>query len=301
MRKIVFIISFCFLLLSTLHAQTVADSSTSSSAQYNLLLSNRAFGLSYGKENHHVSYLSPLLYSGKSLEFWCETTKRKKKKRGDFYSVINNRVHASSLEPTNESTQMNSYYDVFDFHYYYDLMLSPKFHMLCGAYMGFEFGVDMLMSNTNNPVYVRANLDLIGLSLRPTLCIKAKRRLVKLYDQLDFRLAGMVFSPTYTQLYYDLTLPDYDKKEFLDFNSLSEKIRFANKLMMELPLRRTTLRLGMLAERSKSMINMIDNRTTNIQAIVGLSYDYFHLKGRVRRAQWQTLINNSPEIKTVFE
>ena len=64
MRKFVFIISFIFFFLTTLHAET-SDSAS-------VRLGNRAFGLGLGRETHHVSYLSPLLYSGTTFEFWNE-------------------------------------------------------------------------------------------------------------------------------------------------------------------------------------------------------------------------------------
>ena len=184
MRNFVFIISFIFFFLTTLHAET-SDSAS-------VRLGNRAFGLGLGRETHHVSYLSPLLYSGTTFEFWNETIKHQKAGKCDFYSLVNNRVSMSNMMPTNESTEMSSYYDVFEYHYFYDWKLSPKFHMLCGAYAGFEFGADLLFSNSNNPVYIRADLSLLGLSFRPTLCVRTKRRLIKISDQFDLRLAGVV-------------------------------------------------------------------------------------------------------------
>ncbi len=284
MKRFSLIFSFIFICLTTLLAESVDSTS--------VRLGNRAFGFGIGKETHHVSYLSPLLYSGTAFEFWNETIKNHKHDSSDFYSVLNNRVHFSPSSPNSESTVMDIVYDVFKFHEYYDVKLTPDFHLLCGAYAGFEFGVDMLMSNSNNPVYVRADLNLLGLSLCPTLCVRTKRRLIKFSNQLDLRLAGIVFSPTYTQLYYDLTLPDYDRKEFFDFNSFSEKFRVEDKFMVELQMRRRTLRLGLLLDRSKSEINSIDNRTTNIQGLIGWSFDYYHLKGR---------LNRDSRFSTVFE
>lgn len=275
MRRLSLIFSLIFIFSTTLLAESVDSTS--------IRLGNRAFGFGIGKEKHHVSYLSPLLYSGSSFEFWNETTKNQKFKSSDFYSVLNNRIHFSPLSPESESTLMEAIYDVFKYHEYYDLKLTRNFHLLLGAYAGFEFGVDMLMSNSNNPLYVRADLNLLGLSLNPTLCFRTKRRLIKISNQFDLRLAGIVFSPTYTQLYYDLTLPDYDRKEFFDLNSFSEKIRVEDKFMVELQLRRRTLRLGLLWDRSKSEINFIDNRTTNIQGLIGWSFDYYHLQGRLDR------------------
>ena len=270
--------------MTTLHAET-SDSAS-------VRLGNRAFGIGVGRESHHVSFLSPLLYSGETYEFWNETIKRQSVGKSDFYSLVNNRVSMTYMMPTNESTEMSSYYDVFEYHLFYDWKLTPRFHMLCGAYAGVEFGADLLFSNSNNPIYIRADWTMLGLSFRPTLCVRTKRRLIKFSDQFDLRMAGVVFSPTYTQLYYDLTLEEYDKSEFLDFNSLSEKVRISNKLMVELPLRKTTLRLGMLVERSKSMVNMIDNRTTSVQALVGWSYDYYNVSGR---------LNRDSRFTTVFE
>ncbi len=254
-------------------------------------MNNRAFGIGVGGEKHHVSYLSPLLYSGTSLEFWYENIIRHSKGDKDFYRLLNNRAHVGFLYPTHEGADLNPIFELFEFHEYYDWKVTPKFHFLCGAYVGYELGVDMMMSNSNNPLYLRFDLSL-GLSLRPTLCLHTKRRLIKLSDQMDLRLGGLVMSPTYTQLYYDLTLPDYDRSEFFDLNSFPEKLRFVNKLMVELPLRRNTLRLGLLTERSQSMINLIDNRTTNIQALWGVSFDYYHLKGR---------LDKDSKFVTVFE
>ena len=286
MKRLVSVISFVFICFATLIAQT----STISTDTAIVRLANRAFGLGFGREIHHVSYLSPLKYKGRTYEFWNETIKNQNRGKHDFYSIVNNRVHYSSLMPKSESSLINAMYDVFEFHKFYDLKVSSKFHLLCGAYAGFEIGLDMNLSNTNNPVYIRGDLNLIGLSVRPTMCLqsksthpRSKQRKIKVSDQFDFRLAGITFSPTYTQLYYDLTLPDYDKSEFFDLNSFSEKIRMSYKVMLEVPLRNRTLRVGMLAERSKSMINNIDNRTTNIQLLLGFSYDYYHIKGWLKK------------------
>lgn len=299
MKRLVSVISFCLIYLSTLYAETKYDT-ISKDSTYCYNLSNRAFGVGFGKEKHHVSYLSPLLYQGRGMEFWYENIKPHFKKN-KFYSLLSDRVDVALMMPLNESWQMESYYDVFEYHYFYDLKAKGQFHFLCGVYSGFEFGTDMMLSNSNNPIYIRGELNLLGLSLRPTLCIQTKRRLIKLSDQFDFRLAGITFSPTYTQLYYDLSLKDYDKSEFFDLNSLPEKVRFANKLMAEIPLKKMTLRVGMLAERSKSMINMIDNRTTNVQALLGFSFDYIHLSGRLKKENFQECINKNIELKTVFE
>lgn len=294
MKRISLIISFICFFLTTLFAET----RDSISVNNNIRMGNRAFGLGMGRSNHHISYLSPLLYSGPSYSFWSETIKSKSK---NLYSLLNNHVYISNMMPTNESTEMNSYYDDFQYNICYDWNIVHNFHMLCGAYAGFEMGVDMLMSNSNNPIYVRANLDLLGLTLRPTLCVQTKRRLIKISDQFNFRMAGIVFSPTYTQLYYDLILDEYDRSEFFDFNSFSEKVSFSNKLMIELPLRKTTLRIGLLAERTKSMIHLIDNRTTAVQALIGFSYDYFHLKGRLSKSHLQEIMKQSTQFETVFE
>jgi len=302
MKRLSLVISILFFSLLTLQAQTTVDTLYKESDRVlTIRLNNRAFGLGFGRQTHHVSYLSPLLYSGKDYEFWFENIKPHVIKNNLFYSVVNNRVSVSVMTPTNESFYLDSYYDVFEYHYYYDKRIINNFHILCGAYAGFEGGTDMMLSNSNNPVYVRVEFNLLGLSFRPTLQFQTKRRIIKLSDQFAFRLAGINFSPTYTQLYYDLTLKDYDKSEFFDFNSLSEKVRFANKLMAEIPLKKMTLRVGMLAERSKSMINMIDNRTTNVQVLFGFSYDYIHFSGRINKMKSQEFLNTKPDFKIEIE
>ena len=139
----------------------------------------------------------------------------------------------------------------------------------------------------NNPNFYSIELNLLGLSLRPTLCIQTNRRLIKISNQFDLRLAGFVFYPTTNQSF----LCD-DLKDVIDFNSFSEKFHFSDKLTVDLPLRKTTLRLGMLVERSKSMIFNVDNRSLNVQGIVGFSFDYLTSSGR---------LNRKKQLKTIFE
>lgn len=289
MERIVCVLSFCLVFLTTVFAEETPDSL---SVKNDIGLSkNFSFGLGFGRESHHVSYLSPLLYSGKPTEIWAERINRKIKGDKDFFSLTNLRLHRSSLSASNKENEMEASHITFEYHYFYDWKMAPNFHMLCGAYSGGEFGADLMMSKLwvgNNPTYIRAEVNLLGLSFRPTLCVKTKRRVIKISNQFDLRLAGLTYTPTYTQLYMD----DNDLSEYIDFNSFSEKIRFSNKFTVDLPLRKTTLRLGMLVERSKSNIDLIDNRTLNVQALVGFSFDYLTKSGR---------LNKNSQLKTIFE
>lgn len=122
--------------------------------------------------------------------------------------------------------------------------------------------------------------------------IQTKRRILKISNQFDLRLAGLTISPTYTQSIVDIYSDGYSMSDFLDFNLFGEKIGFTNKFMVDVPLRKITMRFGMLAERSKSNIKLIDNRTTNIMAVLGFSFDYRPVMGRR---------NNNPHLKTIFE
>jgi hypothetical protein len=288
MKRIVCVLSFCLAFLTTVFAETPDSLSVKDDIG---LPKNFSFGLGFGRENHHVSYLSPMLYSGSSTEIWAERINRKRKGDEDFFSLANLRLHSGNLISQSDENTMHVRSIMFDYHYYYDWKLAPNFHMLCGGYVGGEFGSDKMESSLwvgNNPEFLRIDISLLGLSFRPTLSIHTKRRVIKISNQFDLRLAGWVHSPIYTQLYSDAE----KFTDYIDFNSFSEKIRFSNKFTVDLPLRRTTLRLGMLVERSKSDINMIDNRTLNVQALVGFSFDYLTKSGR---------LNKSSQFKTIFE
>ncbi|MEE1082484.1 MAG: DUF3316 domain-containing protein [Paludibacteraceae bacterium] len=289
MERIVCVLSFCLVFLTTVFAEETPDSL---SVKDDIGLSkNFSFGIGFGRENHHVSYLSPLLYSGTPAEIWAERINRKRKGDKDFYSLANLRLHSGGLFSQSGENSMHTRSIMFEYHYYYDWKLASNFHMLCGGYVGGEFGSDKMQSSLwigNNPEFKRIDFSLLGLSFRPTLSVQTKRRVIKISNQFDLRLAGLVFSPNYTQLYSDVE----KLTDGVDFNSFSEKIRFSNKFTVDLPLRKTTLRLGMLAERSKSNVNMIDNRTLNVQALVGFSFDYLTKSGR---------LNKNSQLKTIFE
>lgn len=288
MKRIVCVLSFCLAFLTTVFAETPDSLSVKDDIG---LPKNFSFGLGFGRENHHVSYLSPMLYSGTPTEIWAERINRKRKGDKDFFSLANLRLHSGNLISQSDENTMHVRSIMFDYHYYYDWKLAPNFHMLCGGYVGGEFGSDKMESSLwvgNNPEFLRIDISLLGLSFRPTLSIHTKRRVIKISNQFDLRLAGWVHSPIYTQLYSDAE----KFTDYIDFNSFSEKIRFSNKFTVDLPLRRTTLRLGMLVERSKSDINMIDNRTLNVQALVGFSFDYLTKSGR---------LNKLSQFKTIFE
>lgn len=288
MERIVCVLSFCLVFLTTVFAETPDSLFVKDDIG---LSKNFSFGIGFGRENHHVSYLSPMLYSGSPTEIWAERINRKRKGEKDFFSLTNLRLHSSNLISQNDENTMHVRSIMFDYHYYYDWKLAPNFHMLCGGYVGGEFGSDKMESSLwvgNNPEFLRIDISLLGLSFRPTLSFHTKRRVIKISNQFDLRLAGWVHSPYYTQIYSDVE----NLTDAIDFNSFSEKIRFANKLTVDLPLRRTTLRLGMLVERSKSNINMIDNRTLNVQALVGFTFDYLTKSGR---------LNKTSQFKTIFE
>ncbi len=289
MKRIVCVLSFCLVFLTTVFAK---DADSLSVKTDNELKKNFALGMSFGSKTHHVSHLSPLLYSGNGIGLWAERINKKNWRNKDFYSLTNFRFDRSSLSYltlTEQNIMAVSNLEL-DYHLYYDWKLASNFHLLCGGYIGGEFEKNEMQSSLwigNNPNFFSIELNLLGLSLRPTLCIQTNRRLIKISNQFDLRLAGFVFYPTTNQSF----LCD-DLKDVIDFNSFSEKFHFSDKLTVDLPLRKTTLRLGMLVERSKSMIFNVDNRSLNVQGIVGFSFDYLTSSGR---------LNRKKQLKTIFE
>lgn len=278
MKRIFCLLSLCLVFVTNLFAET---SDSLSITDNNRPTTSFSFGLGTGSESHHVSYLSPLLYEGIGHELWAERLKRLEKRGKLFYSSSNLSLRSTYLSALNEANLMHVRTIKFDYHYYYDWKLVPNFNFLLGGYAGLEFGSDELEAGiSNNEHFPRRDFPMLGFSMRPTLCIQTKRRVIKLADQFDFYLAGFSLTPNYTQPYFESELSGSTLFDFYGFNSFIDKFSFTNRLTADIPLRRTTLRLGMVVDRTKSMIKQIDNRTFNVRALAGFSFDYRPITGR---------------------
>ncbi len=287
MKRIFCLLSFGLACMSSLFAETTDSLSVDEDLRPNTSFS---IGIGMGSANRHVSYLSPLLYSGESIELWAERIKRIERRNKTFFSLANLNVQKAFMTPMNEQNEMVSSIYKFDYHYYYDWKLAPKFHMLLGGYADVEYGTDELTTSIgNNPAYLRLDFTLAGITLRPTLCLQAKRRVIRLSNQFDLRLAGITHSPTFTEPYYEMELTGVKKTDFFGFNTFADKFSLSNKFMADIPLRKTTMRLGMSVDRSKSMIKQIDTRSLNVKGILGFSFDYRPVSGRKNKQ------------KTIFE
>ena len=233
------------------------------------------FGL--GRVRQLDTYLSPIEYSGPQLFFINENTRptRLLHERVSFQSTV--QLDFSSTEPASEkATFLGGNFDyAAAWHYRFfgtpygtlPTDRSSRFSLAAGPQLSGLVGGLYNTRNGNNPA--QAYLDVhLAASVQAGFIFRLRKMPVCLRDQLDVPLIGAMFTPAYGQSYYEIfSLGHYDHnvRAAHPFNAPS----FRNKFTVDLPFRRSTLRVGYLVDVRQSHVNDLRRHAYSHAFVIG--------------------------------
>lgn len=242
-------------------------------------LADKVVWFSAGHHHNYDDYLSSLLYKGDALALGFEQSR--------FYSAqyprISNyegaEVHADiDQNPAKNATMYEAFVRGFyGAHYHFNL--SHGFLLRAGAFTNIDLGARALLINGNNPVDAIANSNL-WLSAILSYRLHLGRFSFFLRNHFATPFVGVMFSPKYTETYYDMAyVDDYDGNVVGTW--WGNRWQWRNDLSVDIPLRRiANFRFGFLAERAVTTVNKVETRDMHLSFQVGIVKKFYTFKGK---------------------
>ena len=253
-------------------------------SQESIPLTYRVTQVGYGISNIYDSYLSPLKYTGSNIGLHYEQMKNT--------GLMNGTISAQHLINANYSWSKNntksaSYYTgLLEYNYglLYNLKRAEKLQVLTGIQAGGLVGFVYNTRNGNNPATGKAHIDL-SLSGIVNYKLKIRSQPVNLRYQLSLPFVGAMYSPQFGQSYYEIGLGVTD--DLVHFASFHNYFSARNILSAEIPLNAFNLLFSYHFSFYETRINDLDTRLINNTFFVGFSSNFFIVKGKQKKDNYQ--------------
>lgn len=221
----------------------------------------------FGRVRQLDTYLSPLEYSGAQLLFIKDKLRPTTLLRGrvSFQSAL--QIDFSSTHPASENAD-NLGADIdYAAAWHYHWQPAPRLDLMAGPQLAALVGGLYNTRNGNNPAQAYFDVHLaasLGIGYR--FCVR--RQPFILHDQLDVPLLGAMFSPAYGQSYYEIFSLDNRDHNILATHPFNAPA-LRNKFYVDVPFRRTTLRVGYLVDVRQSHLNHLRHHAYTHAFLIG--------------------------------
>lgn len=231
-----------------------------------------------GYANVFDTYLSPLEYTGPEVRFLLENMR--------FTHLMNGNVSAQHLFQVNfdytknisKSSEAYSGLVNYSFSLHYHKQYNERFKLLFGPMLDINGGVVYNRRNSNNPAQAKAYASLGG-SAMAIYKFNIGRNPFTLRYQANLPLLGIMFSPEYGESYYEIFGLGNGGKNVL-FTSLHNSPSLRQLLTLDIPVHRSTLRLGYVCDLQQSKVNKLKCHTYSHTFMIGVVRNIYLLKGK---------------------
>lgn len=188
--------------------------------------------------------------------------------RAEFARTFNGAETKSEMELAGE----------YALNYHYRFEPLPRLRLLAGGGARGLVGMIYNVNNGNNPVSVKADLDL-NLSAILLYELQLKNYPITLRYQVDLPFSGLCFAPKYGQSYYEA----FDLENaggVVHFNSFHNKFAIRNYLTADFPFRRFTIRLAFHHQAYHTDMNGIRAHIVSRSFMLGFVREFFSWGGK---------------------
>ncbi len=241
-------------------------------------LTDRKGWISVGHHHNYDDYLSSVLYKGTVLAAGVEQTKLYSaswpymaKYEGARFSVSSDQNPAKNANMA--QGELECFYGA---HFVYPVSDNLKLNI--GAYSQLDLGARSLLKNSNNPLNVVANTD-FWISLRGLYRLSLWGRDFVFIEHFSTPVFGVMFSPKYTELYYDIHYVDDYSGNFV-LTTYGLRNQFRNDFSISLPVGRCTFSLGYVLERAVCNVNKLESRMLSSSFQIGFRKKLYSFKGK---------------------
>jgi hypothetical protein len=211
------------------------------------------------------TYLSPFNYVGWGARIFNERTTLLRGLRFSRQQIISVDI-SSTRNPAENVNDFGAFVD-YSFAYHYRLYAGSRFRLLSGGAAHLMGGFIYNTRNGNNPLSAKVDIDL-GVSVLALYTLTLRQRPVTLRYQVDVPLGGVFFSPPYGISYYEMfNVGNVD--DVIALNSFHNKFALRNYLTVDIPVHRSTLRLGYLNSLYYSDTNDIQTHIFSNTFMIG--------------------------------
>ncbi len=263
MRKIILFLYSLLGWLATAYAQVEADTLQTN----RFVMRSTLYGIGY--TNLLDTYLSPVEYTGMEVRFLHERVRMTNLLQGKVSTQSMLQAHITYAE--NQSATGSELGGLVNWNYglHYHFPISNNLKILAGGVGDMNLGILYNTRNSNNPAQAKAyiNLAASGMAIYK---FRLKNQLWFVRYQINIPLAGIMFSPNYQQSYYEIfTLGNHDG--IIRFTSLHNQPALRQWLTLDIPLKRSTLRIGYVCDIQQSHVNQIKCHTYSHTFLVGFT------------------------------
>ncbi len=250
---------FCLaflLLLCTLSIHAQKDSIITRATLYGI-----------GHTNILDTYLSPMEYTGAEFRILRENMRKTK--------YMDSKVSRQSLFQANVSMLGNKVGTGSEFYllanwnlaYHYQFPINENLTLMAGPNLDLNGGMVYNLRNSNNPVNAKAYAN-IGASGIAIYQFRIKEHPFVLRYQLNVPLIGLMFSPEYGQPYYEMSISkDFGKN--ICFTSLHNQPSLRQFLTLDIPIRKTNLRMGYICDIQQAQVNHLKSHAWSHAFMIG--------------------------------
>ena len=250
------LLSIIILLLCLLQASAQKDSIITRSTLYGI-----------GSTNLLDTYLSPVEYTGAELRLLRENRRQSKWMDGKVYRQSIFQANVSMVENKVGTGSEFSCLANWNLAYHYRFPINDQLELWGGPNLDLNGGMIYNLRNSNNPVNAKvyANLGASGMAIYR---FRIKEHPFTLRYQLNIPLFGLMFSPEYGQPYYEMSLSkDFGKN--ICFTSLHNQPSFRQFLTLDIPIKRTNLRIGYVCDIQQAKVNHLKSHAWNHAFMLG--------------------------------
>lgn len=242
-------------------------------------LTTETVWLTAGHHHSYDAYLSSQLYQGAQLGLGFEQQRlfSASYTRLSKYCGLSLKLAADRNQAQNHRMLTPRLRGLYGAHYH--LPAWRRLRLMPGAYTNVDLGVKYLPHNGNNPANAIASTN-FWLSAIATFSFRIGATPIKLTDHASLAACGLMFSPHYTQLYYDIQAID-GINGHMAFTHPGNRLQWRNEFAADVPLGRiATVRLGMVAERLRYDVSRLQGRNLECLFKLGLVRHFYTFRGK---------------------
>lgn len=230
--------------------------------------STRATLFGIGRVNHLDTYLSPLEYKGPQATYLHETYRSLQRNPNILFSTLTQGDFSYAHNPAKNAHDIggNIRYDMGWGRQWKDV-LWKGLDLTAGGLAGGNIGFLYNNRNGNNPAQARVVLQLSA-SARADYHFHIKKQTLSLHYQAHLPLLGMGFMPQYGQSYYTL-FEQGNRDHNIICTYLGNALSLRQLLTLDIPIRRSMLRLGYLSDLRQLHANGLKQHQYNRSFMIG--------------------------------
>lgn len=226
------------------------------------------------------TYLSPMEYTGPEIRFLRESMRMTKLFDGNVSRQTLFQANAALTENKAGTGSEMFFMANWNFAWHYQFRINENFKVLTGPNIDINGGLIYNLRNSNNPVQVKAyaNAGASGIAIYK---FNIKKYPFTLRYQLNVPLLGVMFSPEFGEGYYEISETGWGKN--LYFTSLHNQPSLRQFLTLDIPIRKSTLRVGYVNDVQQAKQNDLKSHIWSHSFMIGFVKHLYALKGHSQK------------------